>query len=74
MYKGMSLWIPTSKIGYLNVKIVTPYFDREMNPRMGSPEFDSRANQILFFSIAPKLFLWRTQHPAYCIPGFFPFV
>jgi hypothetical protein len=80
MYEGRSLWIPTSQISYLsgtlcssdtgNVKIVTPYFDREMNPRIGGPDFDSRPNQeILLFSIASKLFLERTQHPAYWILG-----
>ena len=85
MYERMSLWIPTSQISYLsgalcssetvNVKIVTPYFDREMNPRMGGPEFDSRPHQvILFFSIASRHFLGRTQHSAYWIPGFVPSV
>ena len=82
MYEGTSLLIPTSQISYLsgtlcssdngNVKIVTPYFDREFNPTMGSPEFDSRPNQaILFFSTASRHFLGRTHNPAYWIPGFF---
>ena len=82
MYDGMSVWIPMSQISYLprnlrssdteNVKIVTPYFDREMNPRVGSPELDSRPNQeILFFSSASRHFLGRSRHPAYWIPRFF---
>jgi hypothetical protein len=85
MYERMTLWIPASQISYLsgalcssdtvNVKIVTPYLDREMNPRMGRPKFDSRPHQgILFLSIASRHFLERTQHSAYWIPGFVPSV
>jgi hypothetical protein len=52
---------------------VTPYFDREMNPRMGGSEFDSRTNQeILFFFIVSRHFLRCRQHLAYWVPGFFP--